>query len=149
MNEKLANEVALFVQQLLKDRPMKYSEVREKVMEHFNLTKTKAGNLLHLLNRRGNFLSLTFAYERLFNGVLYLPEHSSKARIMFREIKEAIPKPIRWVNKKLHQHLLTEVRKIKLQNQELPVDLLSEIIKWKLKISKPLARQLIGELEGS
>lgn len=146
MNEKLANEVALFVQELLKDKPMKYNEIREKVMKQFNLTKTKAGNMLHLLNRRGNFLSLTFAYERLFNGVLYLPEHSSEARKMFREIKETIPYPIRWANRRLHKHLLSQARKIKIENPEVPVDLLSEVIRWKLKITKEWAKNLIGEL---
>jgi len=146
-SKKMLDEIALFVQELLKDRPMKYSEVRERVCKKYNLTKTKAGNILHMLNRRRNFLSLTFAYEKLYNGVVYLPEHSSEAWTLYKEIKESIPLYVRWTNRRLHRHLLSRTRRIKLQNPELPADLLVEVLRWKLKISKNLAQNLIGELE--
>jgi len=149
INEKLANEVALFVQDLLKEKPMKYSEVREVVCKKYGLSKTKAGNILHTLNRRGNFLSLAFSYEHLANGILYLPKHSAEARQLFREIRESIPLEIRWANKELHRYLLSETRKIKIENPELPADLLAQVIKWKLKINENVARKLIGELEGN
>ena len=147
INEKILNEIAFFVQDLLKDKPMKYSEVREEVCKKFNLSKVKAGNILHTLNRRSNFLSLTFKFESLYNGVLYLPDYSSEARQLFRTIRNGIPQKIRWVNRRLHDHLLSEARKIKLQNPELPADLLAQVLGWKLKINKTVAKRLIGELQ--
>lgn len=146
-SEKLLNKIALFVQDLIKDKPMKYNEVRDKVMNEFNLSKMKTGNALGLLDKRGNFLSLKFAYKSLFNGILYLPDNSNEARKMFREIRETIPSYIRYANRKLRLQLLSETRKIKLKNQELPIDLLVDVLVWKLKISKWLAKSLIGELE--
>lgn len=124
-----------------------HQNVRDKVMKQFNLSKMKTGNALHKLDRRGNFLSLKFAYKRLFNGVLYLPDKRIEARKLFDEIRESIPGNIRYANRRLHLHLLSETRKVKLKNQELPMDLLVEVLVWKLKITKYAAKSLIGELE--
>lgn len=149
MKEKLLNEIALFIQKLLRKHAMRYIDVREAVMKNFSLSKIKAGNIIRILGRRRNFLFLTFGYEMVSQSILYLPERGSEARKMFREIRDSIPKHIRYANRRLHNYLLSEVRKIKLQNPELSADLLAEIVRWKLKVGKYLARKLIGELENS
>jgi len=147
MNEKLLDEVALFVQELLKNNPLKYTIVRDTVMKKFDFGKRKTANILHVLSKRGNFLFLSFGYEMCWHSILYLPEHVSEARKMFRKIKESVPYLIRRANKKTHNYFLSEARKIKLQNAELPADLLVQVIKWKLKVHENLAKRLIGELE--
>jgi len=140
------NEVGIFIQKLLLSGPKEYRIVREEVMKKFKLTKRKAGNIIHRLKRRGCFLFYAFSYESLYNGVLFLPGFEEEARKMFRKIRESIPQPIRYANKRLHRYLVWETRKIVAQNKDLPSKLLVEIVKWKLKVSEPVAKRLIGEV---
>lgn len=146
IKEKLMDEIGIFIQNLISNGPKEYRVVREIVMKRFNLSKTKAGNVIHKLKRDRCFLCYTFSYESLQNGILFLPGQEEEARKMFRKIRESIPKPIRYANKKLHNYLIQETRKIVAQNKDLPTKLLLEIVKWKLKVSEPVAKKLIGEV---
>lgn len=145
-NDKLADKIALFVQNTLREKPMRYIEVREKVMNEFNLSKCKSGNMLHLLDRRGNFLSLRLSYRTLRKGIIYLPQHSEEARRMFKVERESIPYQIRYANKTFHKELLSEAKEVRLKNRELPAELLIDVVKWKLKVCKPVAKRLLKEL---
>jgi len=147
MDQKSLDIIACCVQGFLKDGPKTYLAVRDAVAIEFGFGKTKTGNVLGILSDRRNFLYLTFGVRRLWNGVLYLPEHSDDARKLFRAIIESVPYPIRCARGHSHKILLAEARKIKLQNQELPAHLLLEVVKWKLKVSENTAKNMLDELE--
>jgi len=85
-----SQRIAFFVQELIRDRPLPYAEVRDKVGKEFSLSKTEAGGWLGALNGR---YFIIYPRQNYSNSckVITIPTHIEDARKMFERLRAQVP----------------------------------------------------------